>query len=125
MHDRASRRSLAPDHQRHIVGHLLLSSAVIGVGPATKTPSAYLPPTAGEPTSAARSYGHRRRLRRSRPMSPKDGTYLAHRQGTPLLGLLPREDAHFGLQREHRGRDGDGIRMRRDFSRQDQYGGSR
>jgi hypothetical protein len=31
-----------------------------------------------------------------------EGTYLAHRQGNPLLGLLPREHAHFGLRSEHR-----------------------
>ena len=48
--------------------------------------------------------------------------YLAHRQGNPLLGLLPREHAHFGVWREHRGLHGDGVRMRRDIIRQDQYG---
>ena len=46
-------------------------------------------------------------------MGPKEGTYLAHRQRYPLLGLLPREHAHFGLRREHRGFHGDGVRMRR------------
>src|SRR2546422_996579 len=40
-------------------------------------------------------------------MCPEEGTYLAHRQGNPLLGLLPREYAHFGLWREHRGLHGD------------------
>jgi hypothetical protein len=55
-------------------------------------------------------------------MCPEEGTYLAHRQGNPLLGLLPREHAHFGVWREHRGLHGDGVRMRRDIIRQDQYG---
>jgi len=49
-------------------------------------------------------------------MRPEEGTYLAHRQGNPLLGLLPREHAHFGLRREHRGLHGDGVRMRRDIA---------
>ena len=47
---------------------------------------------------------------------------LAHRQGNPLLGLLPREHAHFGVWREHRGLHGDRIRMHRNVIRQDQYG---
>jgi len=55
-------------------------------------------------------------------MRPEEGTHLAHRQGNPLLGLLPREHAHFGLRREHRGLHGDGVRMRRDIIRQDQQG---
>src|SRR5271155_5802951 len=40
------------------------------------------------------SYG-RRRL--SRPMRLEEGMDLAHRQGNPLFGLFPGEDAHFGL----------------------------
>src|SRR5882672_4197755 len=67
------------------------------------------------------SYGQRR-LSRSRAMCPEEGTYLAHRQGNPLLGLLPREHAHFGLRREHCALHGDGVWMRRDVIRQDQYG---
>src|SRR5206468_8790270 len=55
------------------------------------------------------------RLRRSRPMRPKEGTNLAYRQGNPLLGLLPRKDAHFRVRREHRGLHGHGVRMRRDI----------
>src|SRR6202049_664561 len=55
-------------------------------------------------------------------MRPEEGSYLAHRQGNPLLGLLPREHAHFGLWREHRCLHGDGVRMCRDIIRQDQYG---
>ena len=47
---------------------------------------------------------------------------MAHRQGNPLLGLLPWVHAHFGLRREHRGLHGDGVRMRRDIVRQDQDG---
>ena len=54
-------------------------------------------------------------------MRPEEGTYLAHRQGNPLLGLLPREHAYFGLRREHRGLHGDSVRMRRNIVRQDQY----
>src|SRR6266487_6715593 len=64
----------------------------------------------------------RRRSSSSRAMRPEEGTYLAHRQGNPLLGLLPWEHAHFGLRREHRGFHGDSVRMRRDIIRQDQYG---
>ena len=48
----------------------------------------------------ALSYGHRRL---SRPMRLEEGMDLAHRQRNPLLGLLPREHAHFGFRREHRG----------------------
>src|SRR5216683_3655318 len=62
------------------------------------------------------------RLSRSRAMSPEKGTNLAHRQGNPLLGLLPRENAHFGIWREHRRLHGDGVRMRRNVIRQDQHG---
>jgi hypothetical protein len=38
--------------------------------------------------------------------------YLAHRQGNPLLGLLPREHAHFGLPltAESKGAISDGLR---------------
>ena len=54
-------------------------------------------------------------------MRPKERPYLAHRQGNPLLGLLPREYAHFGLRREHRALHDDGVRMRRHVIRQDQY----
>ncbi len=32
----------------------------------------------------------RGRLNRNRPMRLQEGTYLAHRQRNPLLGLLPR-----------------------------------
>src|SRR5580658_8492363 len=59
--------------------------------------------------------------RLSRVVRPEEGMYLAHRQGNPLLGLFPREYAHFGLWREHRGLHGDGVRMRRDIIRQDLY----
>ena len=55
-------------------------------------------------------------------MRPEERADLAHRQGNPLLGLLPRKHAHFGLRREHRGLHGDGVRMRRDIVRQDQHG---
>ena len=55
-------------------------------------------------------------------MCPEEGTNLSHRQGNSLLGLLPREHAHFGVWREHRGLHCDGVRMRRDIIGQDQYG---
>src|SRR5947207_11588586 len=58
----------------------------------------------------------------SRTIRPEEGTYLAHRQGNPLFGLLPRENTHLGLWREHRGLHGDGVGMPRDIVRQDQYG---
>src|SRR6266853_882705 len=35
-----------------------------------------------------------RRLSRRRPMRAEEGTYLAHCQRNPLLGLLPRKHAH-------------------------------
>jgi hypothetical protein len=47
---------------------------------------------------------------------------LAHRQGNPLLGLLPREHAHFGLRRQHRGLHRHGIGMGRDIIGEDQDG---
>src|SRR5262245_66576224 len=65
-------------------------------------------------------YCHRR-LNRSEPMRPEEGTYLAHRQGNPLLRLLPWKHTHFCLGREHRGFHGEGVRMRRGIFRQDQY----
>ena len=43
---------------------------------------------------------------------------LAHRQGNPLLGLFPGEDAHFGFRREHRALHGDGVWVRGDLVRQ-------
>src|SRR5437763_17196726 len=54
-------------------------------------------------------------------MRPEKGTYLAYRQRYPLLGLLPRKHADFGLWREHRGLHRDGVWMRRNIIRQDQY----
>src|SRR6202023_1368060 len=71
--------------------------------------------------AAVVSYGCQR-LSRSWTMCPEEGMYLAHRQGNPLLGLLPREHAHFGPWREHRGLHGDGVGMPRDIVRQNQYG---
>src|SRR5437773_2559046 len=55
-------------------------------------------------------------------MRPEEGMYLAYREGTPLLGFLPREHAHFGLRRKHRGLHGDGVRMRCDIARTDPAG---
>jgi hypothetical protein len=55
-------------------------------------------------------------------MRAEEGTYLAHGEGNPLLGFLPREHAHFALRREHRGLHGDGVRMRGNIIRQDQDG---
>src|SRR5512144_2148153 len=73
------------------------------------------------PGVTAFSYWHLR-LNRSRPMRPEEGTYVAHRQGNPLFGFLPRENAHFGLWRKHRGLHGDGVGMGGDIVRQDQDG---
>ena len=36
-------------------------------------------------------------------MCPKEGTYLANRQGNSFLGLFPWEHTHFRVWREHRG----------------------
>src|SRR5262249_17365665 len=77
--------------------------------------------SAAEPAPAALSYGNRR-LNRSGSMRPQEGTYLAHRQWNPLFGLLPREHAHLGFRREHRGLHGDGVGMSRDVIGEDQYG---
>ena len=52
-------------------------------------------------------------------MRPEEGTYLAHREGNPFLGLLPREHAHFSIRREHRGLHRDSVRMRQDIIRPD------
>jgi len=46
---------------------------------------------------------------------------LAHRQGNPLLRFLPREHADFGLWRQQRRFQGDGVWVRRDVG-QDQDG---
>jgi len=47
---------------------------------------------------------------------------LAHGHGNPLLRLLLREHARFGIWHEHRRLHGDFVRMRRDIIRQDQHG---
>src|SRR5438045_460774 len=57
------------------------------------------------------------RLRLSRPMRLEEGMNLAHRQGNPLFGLFPGEDADFRVRREHRAFHGDGVRMSRDIVR--------
>src|SRR5678815_4357637 len=54
-------------------------------------------------------------------MRLEEGMNLAHGQWYSLLGLLPREDAHFALRREHRALHGDGQWVRGDVVRQDQY----
>jgi hypothetical protein len=61
-------------------------------------------------------YGHHRL---SRPVRFEEGMDLAHSQGNPLFGLLPRVDAHLGFRREHRALHGDGVRVRRNIVRQD------
>ena len=45
---------------------------------------------------------------------------MAHRQGNPLFGLFPGEDADFGFRREHRALHGNGVWMTRFIIRQDQ-----
>src|SRR5690349_9040147 len=74
------------------------------VGTTFKIPSAcialfptFLPaPVARAPTRAA-ILGLRSAMR------AHERTNLAHRQRNPVLGLLPRIEAHFGFRREHRG----------------------
>src|SRR6266700_7229138 len=56
----------------------------------------------------------------SRQMRLEEGMNLANRQGNPLFGLFPGEDAHFGFRREHRALDGDGVWVRGDLVRQHQ-----
>src|SRR6516164_2316927 len=70
----------------------------------------------------ARAYFGTGRLSRNRPMRPEEGTYLAHCQGNPLFGLLPRKYTHFRLRREHGGLHGDRIWMCWYIIREDQYG---
>ena len=53
-------------------------------------------------------------------MRAHERTYLPHRQGNSFLRLLPGENAHFGVWREHRALHGDGIGMGGDFVRQDE-----
>ena len=55
-------------------------------------------------------------------MRLEEGMNLAHCQGDSLLGFFPREHAHFGLWREHRALDGDGVWVRGNLVRQDQDG---
>ena len=54
-------------------------------------------------------------------MRPEEGTYLANRERNPLLRLLPRKHADFGVRRQHRGLHGDRVRMRRDIVRQNEH----
>src|SRR5215813_7263057 len=61
----------------------------------------------------------RGRLSRSGAMCPEKRMNLAHCQGNPLWRLLPRENAYFGVWREHRGFHGDNERMRWNIVRQD------
>src|SRR5438067_12148224 len=71
--------------------------------------------------TAARCTAAHRRLSRSEPMRTEEGSYLAHREGNPFLGLLPGEHAHFGVRGEHRRLHGDSVRVRRDIVWQDEY----
>jgi hypothetical protein len=54
-------------------------------------------------------------------MRSEEGTNLTHCQWYPLFGLLPREHAYFSVRRQHCGLHGDGVRVRRNVIRQDQY----
>ena len=45
----------------------------------------------------------------------EEGMNLAQRQRDSLLGFFPREQAHFGLGREHGALHGDGVGVRRDL----------
>ena len=53
-------------------------------------------------------------------MRLQEGTYLAHGQRNPFLGLFPREHAHFGFGSQHGALHRDGERVRGDIVRQDQ-----
>src|SRR6202167_4727266 len=50
----------------------------------------------------------------------EEGMNLAHREWDSLLRFFPREQAHFGLGREHGALHGDGVRVRGDLVGQDQ-----
>ena len=53
-------------------------------------------------------------------MRPQEGTYLAHCQRNSFLGFLPREHAHLGVRRQHRGFHRHRVRVCRDVVRQDE-----
>ena len=55
------------------------------------------------------------------PDAPSERMDLSHCQRNPLLRVLPREHAHFGLRRQHRRLHRDGIRMRWNIVRHDQH----
>jgi hypothetical protein len=55
-------------------------------------------------------------------MRPEEAAHVAHRLLNVVRGVLPRVEAHFSLGRQTRGLHGDGVRVRRDVVRQDQYG---
>jgi len=71
-----------------------------GPGPAATTPSKKFSRNVGAEV-APRSF-HPECCQLSRQMRLEEGMDLAHRQGNPLFGLFPGEDAHFGFRREHR-----------------------
>jgi len=59
-------------------------------------------------------------LRSIRPMRLQERMDLTHRQGNPLLGLLPRVHTHFCLRREHSAFHRHLIWVRRDIVRENQ-----
>jgi hypothetical protein len=52
-----------------------------------------------------------------RLMRPEKVAHMAHRLGNPVLGLLPRVDAHFGLRSETHDLHGHSVWVRRDVVR--------
>jgi len=75
-------------------------------------------PPAGILANSAGSFSIRRRSRRL--MGPKEGAHVAHGQGNPIFGLLPRVEARFGLRRQTDGLQGHGQGMRWNILRQHQ-----
>lgn len=55
------------------------------------------------------------------PVRAQERARLPHRDRDPVLRLLPREQAHFRLRREHHGFHRDGVRMRRRVVGHDQH----
>jgi hypothetical protein len=57
-----------------------------------------------------------------RSMRPEKGAHVTQRQRNPVLGLLPRVEAHLSVRREKHRLHGHRVGVRRDIVRENQYG---
>src|SRR5580693_9473959 len=116
---RLSRSSRLPDKASAPALRRATAPASERVRPNTRCPAWMSSGTSAEPMNPVAPVT-KIRISLSRLVRPKEGMYLAHGQWNPFLWLFPREHAHFGFGREHRGLHGHSIGMRRDIIRQDQ-----